>query len=169
MLIFYGSTMTLDNSSTSNKTSERPPVEFVRPQRLQQFEELPGWYQDNPFIRRAYRPESHSVAACVDSLKYIHNETVNIYTHLIPAIGCLVTQNLLQRKITEDFPEATLTDRAIFACNLFAATITLLLSTSYHTLMNHSLHVSYLWLRIDYVGILALILGSFISGIYVGF
>jgi len=35
--------------------------------------------------------------------------------------------------------------------------------------MNHSYKVSSLWLRIDYVGILILILGSFFSGIFVGF
>lgn len=35
--------------------------------------------------------------------------------------------------------------------------------------MNHSQRVSELCLRIDYTGILSLILGSFVSGIYVGF
>lgn len=60
-------------------------------------------------------------------------------------------------------------DRIIFSGNLFAATVTLAFSTTYHTLMNHSMHVSLLCLRIDYVGILTLILGSFLSGIFVGF
>jgi adiponectin receptor len=35
--------------------------------------------------------------------------------------------------------------------------------------MNHSFPISSLWLRIDYIGILTLILGSFFSGIFVGF
>jgi adiponectin receptor len=67
------------------------------------------------------------------------------------------------------FPHAPLQDRLVFSINLLAATVALLLSSMYHTLMNHSFHVSSLWLRIDYVGILTLILGSFFSGIFVGF
>lgn len=35
--------------------------------------------------------------------------------------------------------------------------------------MNHSLHVSHLWLRIDYLGIVFLTLGDFVSGIYLVF
>lgn len=35
--------------------------------------------------------------------------------------------------------------------------------------MNHSAHFSDLWGRIDYTGIIILILGDFVSGIYVGF
>lgn len=35
--------------------------------------------------------------------------------------------------------------------------------------MNHSAHFSDLWGRVDYTGIIILILGDFVSGIYVGF
>lgn len=94
----------------------------------------------------------------------------SIYTHLIiPAVFTLCGQIWLQTLISRYFPEASLLDRVIFGANLFAATITLSLSTVYHALMNHSMTVSFLCLRIDYIGILALILGSFFSGIFVGF
>lgn len=139
------------------------------PPRLLDFEELPQWYKDNPFVRRGYRAVSQSVWACFDSWTYLHNESVNIYSHLVPAVGMLVAQSVLQRQISVDAPEASLMDRAVFSCNLLAATITLLLSTTYHTLMNHSPYLSLFCLRVDYVGIVILILGSFISGIYVGF
>ena len=39
----------------------------------------------------------------------------------------------------------------------------------YHTLMNHSRRVEQLWLQFDLVGIVVLILGDFISGIYMVF
>jgi adiponectin receptor len=71
--------------------------------------------------------------------------------------------------ISNHFPQASFQDRLVFSLNLLAVTIALLLSSMYHTLMNHSFHVSSLWLRIDYAGILTLTLGSFFSGIYVGF
>jgi adiponectin receptor len=35
--------------------------------------------------------------------------------------------------------------------------------------MNHSIHVSNLWLRLDFVGIIVLTLGDFVSGIYMVF
>jgi adiponectin receptor len=136
---------------------------------LQKFEDLPVWYQDNPYVRAHYRPVSYSSFACLYSWTYLHNETLNIYTHMIPAIGSVFAQLWMQTLISSHFPEASIGDRLVFALNILAATATLTLSTFYHTLMNHSFHVSSLWLRIDYVGILALTLGSFFSDIYVGF
>jgi adiponectin receptor len=145
-----------------------PPSTFsVVP--LLNFEDLPVWYQDNPHVHTHYRPVSNSSFSCLYSWTYIHNESLNIYTHLVPAILSIFAQLWMQVLISSNFPEATLGDRLVFALNLLAATTALTLSTLYHTLMNHSFHISTLWLRIDYVGILALTLGSFFSGIYVGF
>jgi adiponectin receptor len=136
---------------------------------LQRFEELPTWYQDNPFIRSGYRPVSYSSSTCLYSWTFLHNETLNIFTHLIPAILSLVAQISIQVMISSHFPRASREDRLIFSLYILSATVTLVLSTGYHTFMNHSFQVSSLWLRIDYVGILTLILGSFFSGIYVGY
>jgi len=137
-------------------------------QRLLVYEELPDWYRDNHFMRSGYRPVSHSWFLCMTSLGHLHNETLNVYTHLIPAICLIVAVVLVQGAINYSFPEATFLDRAVFTSNITAAVVTMTLSSAYHTLINHSQHVSLLWLRIDYVGILILILGSFFSGIYVG-
>ena len=181
----FGSPQNLD--MTSILTLRRPGRLFTRPDDekevashlpqaaaparapLQNFEDLPVWYQDNPYLRSHYRPVSYSSSSCLYSWTYLHNETLNIYTHLIPALLSVVGQMWMQRMISDSFPEATIGERAVFALNLAAATATLTMSTFYHTLMNHSFHVSSLWLRIDYVGILALTLGSFFSGIFVGF
>ena len=57
----------------------------------------------------------------------------------------------------------------IVAFHLCSASICFGLSALYHTLMNCSAHSSDLWGRIDYTGIIILILGDFVSGIYVGF
>lgn len=136
---------------------------------LLSYEQLPQWFQDNPHIRSAYRPISQSCLDCLYSWTYLHNESLNIYTHLVPAVLTLAGQFWLQLLISYCFPKANMLDRFIFSGNLFAATVTLSLSTMYHTLMNHSMPVSFLCLRIDYLGILTLILGSFFSGIFVGF
>ena len=57
----------------------------------------------------------------------------------------------------------------IAAFHLCSASICFGISALYHTFMNHSAHSSDLWGRIDYTGIIILILGDFVSGIYVGF
>jgi len=136
---------------------------------LQKFEDLPLWYQDNAYVRTYYRAVSHSSFSCLYSWTYLHNESLNIYTHLIPAIFSIFAQLWMRFLLESYFPAATTGDRIVFALNIFAATLALTMSTFYHTLMNHSQNVSGLWLRIDYIGILSLILGSFFSGIYVGF
>lgn len=133
------------------------------------YDELPTWYQDNEYIIGGYRPESFSTSACFASLLYMHNETVNIYTHMIPAIVFLFAQAFILYQLHQNFPEAHPLDYAVLSFFLLSAFITLSLSFLYHTLMNHSMSVSYLWLRLDYIGILALILGDFVSGIRVGF
>lgn len=133
------------------------------------YDEIPEWYQDNEFIRYGYRPVSNSTHACFASWLYLHNESVNIYSHLVPAVFFLASEGMFYRYLQVKYPEATLSDHAIFAFFLLTAVICLGLSTTYHTLMNHSLQVSELWLRLDFVGIIVLTLGDFVSGIYMVF
>ncbi|KIW85526.1 hypothetical protein Z517_00918 [Fonsecaea pedrosoi CBS 271.37] len=140
-----------------------------KPYRLLTFEELPEWYQDNHFTRSGYRPVANSWVTCVWSLGHLHNESVNIFTHLIPALCLVVGQVLVYRGLSCFYPEASVADHAVFGIQVGAAIVTMLLSSTYHTLLCHSKDVENLMLRVDYVGILTLILGSFFSGIYVGF
>lgn len=137
--------------------------------RLITYDELPDWYQDNPYIIGSYRPESSSTTACFASLTYLHNETFNIYSHMIPAIVFLLGQAVVLRLLHQRFPDAKPLDYIVFSFFLLCAFVTMSSSFLYHTLMNHSRDVSFLWLRLDYVGILALTLGDFVSGIRVGF
>lgn len=50
------------------------------------FEELPEWMQVDPLIQRGYRHELKSISRCFVSLLHLHNETVNIWSHLLPAM-----------------------------------------------------------------------------------
>ncbi|KAI1505140.1 hemolysin-III related-domain-containing protein [Biscogniauxia marginata] len=149
-----------DNTSSKNRTHELLP-----------YDELPSWYRDNPYIQAGYRPVSHSTRACLRSWGYLHNETVNIYSHLVPAVALLLGEAYvllahLRPRYKADLVPA---DYAVFALLLLAATACLGLSSAYHTLMCHSREVEARWLRLDFVGIVLLILGSFVSGVYVGF
>lgn len=48
---------------------------------------MPSWYVDNEYIFKGYRRITNSYAGCGLSLFYIHNETGNIYTHGVGALG----------------------------------------------------------------------------------
>jgi adiponectin receptor len=135
------------------------------------YEELPTWYKEseNEYIRHGYRPELQSTWACLSSWTYVHNESFNIYSHLVAAISFLVGLILMDRLIVWHFPAATIVDRAVFAFFVSAGIGAFTLSFLYHTFICHSLHFSNLWLQLDFVGIVVLTLGGFVSGIYVGF
>ena len=57
----------------------------------------------------------------------------------------------------------------IVAFHLCSISICFGLSALFHTLKNRSSHSSDLWARIDYIGIIILMLGDFVSGIYMSF
>lgn len=148
-----------------------PPQSPVKskPRVLLDYDQIPAWHQDNEYIRSGYRPETKSAYLCFGSWAYIHNETANIYSHLVPAITALACQAVVARVLAVRYPNSMIGDRFIFAFFFLTASVCLGMSASYHTLMNHSATVSNLWLRLDYVGIIILTLGDFVSGIYLVF
>src|SRR5690554_2915803 len=108
---------------------------------LLSYHQIAAWYQDNEHILHHYRPESNSISECFQSWGYIHNETFNIFSHLIPAIGALVLKFLAYNYFTHMYPDATARDRLVLAFFLLTAATCLGLSATYHTLMNHSDYV----------------------------
>ena len=52
---------------------------------LLKWNDLPSWQQDNHYILGHYRPASNSYLGSFQSLFYLHNESVNIHTHLLGA------------------------------------------------------------------------------------
>ncbi|KAH6656421.1 mPR-like GPCR protein [Truncatella angustata] len=133
------------------------------------FEDIPDWYQDNPWIRRGYRPVSNSAKTCIRSWAGLHNELVNIHSHLFAAIAFLLAEAYILEPLHRRYSGVSAGDYAVLAIFLLTATTCFGFSAAYHTLINHSQKVEAIWLRLDFVGIILLIVGSFISGIYVGF
>ncbi|OTB00617.1 hypothetical protein M426DRAFT_324171 [Hypoxylon sp. CI-4A] len=135
-------------------------------QRLVSFDDIPEWYQDNPYVRQGYRTVSYSTRECLSSWMYMHNETLNIYSHLVPAAALLICGLTY---IFARLQYRSTGDAGVVAGLMLSAVACLGLSSAYHTLMCHSRQVEALWLRFDFVGIIFLILGSYVSGIYVAF
>ncbi|KAK3293281.1 mPR-like GPCR protein [Chaetomium fimeti] len=142
----------------------KPKASKARPVLLS-FDELPEWQQDSGYIRHGYRPISGSAQVSFSSWSYLHNESVNIYSHLIPGIAFLLGEWYIQQYLASRYSTVTATDYLIFTFFLLTAVICLGLSTIYHTLLNHSHKVEQLCLQLDLVGIAFLTVGDFISGI----
>ncbi|CAK7239434.1 MAG: hypothetical protein STHCBS139747_000864 [Sporothrix thermara] len=53
---------------------------------LLSWDDLPDWRRDNAYIRTGYRPTSQSYVASLGSVLGVHNESVNIWTHLGGAV-----------------------------------------------------------------------------------
>jgi adiponectin receptor len=160
---------TASRQSSANESKESATFFFQTPPTLLTFDQIPAWLQDNDCIRGGYRPISHSVKECLLSWSYMHNESISIFTHLVPAILFLFSEVIIQPLFEARYPGATVADRIVFAVFLSSATICLGISAFYHTLLNHSKQISELSLRCDFVGIVVLTLGFFISGVYIGF
>jgi adiponectin receptor len=133
------------------------------------WDDLPSWQQDNHYIHSGYRPASGSFYKSFASLGYLHNETVNIYSHLLGAIIFTIAGSVLYTVIRPRYESATPGDVAAFSCFFAGAALCLGMSATYHATSNHSQAVARTGNKLDYVGIVFLITGSFIPSIYYGF
>jgi adiponectin receptor len=156
-----------DSSDTPRK---RPAVKQTEARhQLLSANDVPSWYAHNTYLLTGYRPVSGSVELCVDSLRYIHNETVNIYSHLIPAAMAVASNFFLHVYFQHRYSTAPLLDRLAVHIFLTSSIICFTISSIYHTLNCHSETYSDLWARWDYAAIIVQTIGSFVSGIYVTF
>lgn len=133
------------------------------------WDDLPSWQQDNHYIHGGYRPASNSYVKSFASLGYLHNESVNIYTHLLGAIAFSVSGSWLYYALGSRYSSASRADVLAFGCFFAGAALCLGMSATYHAISNHSPRVNALGNKLDYVGIVFLITGSFAPCIYYGF
>ena len=151
--------MSLRKAPTKDQKNSCPEQDQSNPRSLLRFDELPSWRQDNAYILTSYLPISGSIYKSLLSIfNQVHNETVNIHTHLTPSVVFLILP----------FLHSVLPLPPFVPFYLGAASC-LLISSIYHAVSNVSFNVNRLGNQIDYLGILALITGSFIPSIYFGF
>jgi adiponectin receptor len=131
--------------------------------------EIDPWQQDNHYIISGYRPASNSYSASFSSLSYLHNESVNIYTHLIGALLALFSSLILYQTLEPRYETATKEDVYAFSCFFAGAIACLGMSATFHTISNHSHAVAVWGNQLDYAGIVFLIWGSFVPVLYYGF
>ena len=133
------------------------------------WDDLPSWRRDNAYIRSGYRSDRGSYANSARSLLRLHNETVNIWSHLLGAIVAVVGGVYLYWVIRPRYDSATQADVTAFACFFAGAVVCLGMSATYHAILDHSEDVAKWGNKLDYVGIVALIVGSYMPALFYGF
>jgi adiponectin receptor len=138
---------------------------------LLRWNDLPSWQQqeDNKFILTGYRPISGSFQKSLGSLQHIHNEIVNIYSHLLGAALFAILPLYVYARARNYYAIIQVGDIIGFTTFFFGVTLCFSLSASFHILLNHSEKVSIYWNQFDYLGIVILIWGSTVPAVYYGF
>ncbi|KAJ9604594.1 hypothetical protein H2200_010708 [Cladophialophora chaetospira] len=136
---------------------------------LVHWDDLPHWQQDNHYIQTGYRKASYSYSRSLQSILHWHNESVNIWTHLLPATLCLPFAIFLYNALKPRYEQASQADVIAMGCFFCGSAFCLGMSAFFHTLSNHSPSVAGLWNQLDYAGISMLIAGSFVPSVYYGF
>ena len=147
--------------------SEKPEVKDGA--QLLCWHELPPWQQDNEYITSGYRPLSYSYQKSLASLGSLHNQTVNIYSHLLGLVVFVVAARGVWDALAERYVSASQEDLVVFGCFFSGAFLCFAFSTAFHTFSNHSHDAHERWLFMDFLGILCLTAGSWVPGVYYGY
>jgi adiponectin receptor len=131
-----------------------------------EFEQLPEWRRGSPFIRYGYRMNIQSLRDVLWSVFHVHNETLNIWTHLF---GVAMMVYLGYAALTTWLKDAAFVDLACFAAFWIGQTSQMLFSAVFHTCSCWTPDVQTWGARLDYAGIALTIGGSFIQPLYYGF
>ncbi|KAK4445670.1 hemolysin-III channel protein Izh2 [Podospora aff. communis PSN243] len=132
------------------------------------WDDLPPWRRDNPSILTSYRPTSNSYTLSFLSLFHLHNESVNIWTHLLGSVLFTLLSLYLYILLHPRYETASQADILVFACFFAGAAVCLGMSATYHTLCNHSESVAKWGNKLDYSGIVVLIVGSYVPALWYG-
>lgn len=132
------------------------------------YDDLPEPWRVNPHILKGYR-FSEGKWACVRSVFGLHNELINIWTHLLGFIMVLALAFYFY-PTSANFSNSTKTDIFIAAVFFFAACKCLVCSTIWHT-MNSISHQTLLerFACVDYTGISLLVAASIMTTEYAAF
>lgn len=148
------------------------------------YETLPEWYQDNEYIQKYYRPVSHSHLVNLKSVLELHNETFNIWSHLVLVLPMLITALVyLKRGLCDlccTWKSHKNRNIAInlrkFPCQnfmMFYFYLSILCmsfgSSSFHTQQPHSESIFNLFAKIDYSGVILMINGALVTWVYFTF
>ncbi len=149
----------MDISTPLRRLSESAPLRRLSGgiSMLLHWDSLEPWQQDNEHILRYYRPSSGGHWNSIRSLGYLHNQTVNIYSHLLGALGFFTVAFTFDNQIGSKY---SFEDRLLLGLFLLGAIVCFGSSAYFHLLGNHSSEIYNVWLTMDFFGIICLIVGT---------
>ncbi|OBT76498.1 hypothetical protein VF21_03947 [Pseudogymnoascus sp. 05NY08] len=146
---------------------EAPTTRPTAKARTTTWHEIPERQRDNKYILSGYRLEKADYLDIVTSLTFLHNETCNVYTHLVGALLLPLIATTFMRILSEpQFLNVLGTDYFMFGIFFWCAECCLIFSATYHLVGSHSHDVEQFWHRMDLLGIVIVTVGTFIPGIF---
>jgi adiponectin receptor len=161
-----------DTSPGSQKAAAGQKHDPSNSNPLAHYEHLPEWRKENPYILTNYRSARNSYRQSIRSLTYLHNETGNIYTHLLflTLVLLLISCNIPQLGGLDSwFPAPRREDILAISAFLGGVVLCMSFSVTYHTFLDHSESVATCGKQLDFAGITCLIWGSLIATLYYTF
>lgn len=131
--------------------------------------EIESWQLENKYLIGHYRRASHSYRDCFTSLGYLHNQTSNIYTHLLGTLVFLAWAVQTYYDVLKRYPTSDFNDFLVFGVFFICALSCFGFSACFHLFMHHSAEVNQTWLLFDLYGVFALIVATIFSGTYYAF
>jgi adiponectin receptor len=160
--------MASPGSDILEQTSANGGLESHYSYHLLEWKDLPGWQQDNKYIKSGYRAPSGSFRKCLGSLKHIHNEMVNVYSHLLGGFLFLGLFIYVLWKINHHYTMVRDMEYVVFTTFFAGIVLCFFLSAFFHTITSHSEIVAARGVQLDYIGIVLLIWGAVMPSIYYG-
>lgn len=133
------------------------------------WEDLPIWTKDNEYIKSGFRPISNSYIDSFRSCFYVHNETGNMYSHLLATLWMMCLPMLCYPYARSHYLNASTDDWIVFGIFFLGGALCFGLSTAYHVLSNHSHAVHDVYHRLDLLGISTVTAGCFPPGMWYTF
>ena len=131
--------------------------------RLLNIDQCPEYFKDNRYILSGYRPPFLRVNDCLKSMFSIHNDTFNIWSHLSGAILFLILLPYTIRLINEENSDDTRgrLDATAFSIYLIGGILMYSCSVVYHVFWPMSKSTAITCAKVDYMGIVFMIWGSY--------
>lgn len=161
------------DSCLSTRSPASPPasaaVSAIQRPSLSRWKSIMSFRRHNEYITTGYRPPIKSVKESLHSLMFLHNETVNIYSHLVGAILFISLPNIFWLEI---FPYRNVAQNGdVIVLSIFFSNVSLcfLLSAAFHTICDASKEARTIGVGLDYLGIIALMWGATVASIFYAF
>lgn len=152
-----------EHSTIPGNKTPRPAFDSNR---LLNWDDLPAWAKDDEYIHSGFRPSTSSYKDCWQSCFYLHNETGNIYSHLVATLWMIALPIILYPYAKEHYPDANVDDWTVFGLFFLGGALCFGLSTVYHILSSHSHAIHDVYLQLDLIGISTVTAGCFPPGVW---